>query len=89
MMRIDIAQLQMLREAAKERSRHIAERMHQIEADRLRLWTRMNRLRAELDAQKHEAGRTAWEAGDDVRADGEGADVVAAGGEDGVRSVPA
>jgi hypothetical protein len=56
MLRIDVAALQMLREAAKERSSRIAHRMDQIQADRLRLWSRMDRLRAELEAQKHTQG---------------------------------
>lgn len=71
MLRIDVAQLQMLREAARERSRHIAHRMDQIEAGRLRLWTRMDRLRAELDAQMHDAAWGAAEA-DAAPAENEG-----------------
>ncbi len=62
--RIDTAELRMLRETAKERSRRIAQRMDRIEADRLRLWTRMERLRAAVDGRAQGAGADAY--GEDV-----------------------
>jgi len=93
-MRIDIARLQMLREAAKERSRHIAERMERIESGRLRLWSRMNHLRAELDARKHDTARADGVTDDRVEGEDVAADDVAdkhgvtAGGGDGARAAP-
>jgi hypothetical protein len=52
MVTIDRAELQMLREAARERGRHIASRMEQIEAGRRRLWMRMDQLRVEMAAER-------------------------------------
>ncbi|HYH82770.1 MAG TPA: hypothetical protein VEX86_23455 [Longimicrobium sp.] len=51
----DVAELRALREAAKERSRQIAERLERIEAQRHRLWARMDRLRAEMDGRPRPA----------------------------------
>lgn len=48
---MNVMELRTLREAAEERGRRIAERLERIEASRRRLWTRMDRLRAEMAPQ--------------------------------------